>query len=192
MICGVVLAAGGSTRLGRPKQLLDLDGRPLLQHVVTTAAAVLDEVVVVLGHAAGEIEAALTLPKGARVVINPDHGAGQSTSLRAGLAALNEATTAAVILLGDQPRLPADAIRRVVAVHEQTGAPIVRALWQGTPGHPVLIDRSIWGALSRIEGDVGARDVIASRPEMREVEMGGPIPVDVDTWEEYEEVRDAR
>ena len=81
MIAGVVLAAGTSSRLGRPKQLLPLQGKPLTQHVIdATIAAGLDEVVVVLGHAAEEVEAGLELPPPARAVVNPDYEAGQSSS----------------------------------------------------------------------------------------------------------------
>src|SRR5918997_5983315 len=104
MISAVVLAAGASTRLGRPKQLLELDGKPLLQHVVDALdGAGLDEVVVVLGHEAERIRAAVVLPARGRVVVNRAHRSGQASSLRAGLDAVDAASEAAVVVLGDQP-----------------------------------------------------------------------------------------
>ena len=82
---GIILAAGRGARMGRPKQLLPLDGRPLLQHVIDAAvAAPLDGIVVVLGHASDEVAAALALPPGVTIAVNPLHAQGQSTSLRTG------------------------------------------------------------------------------------------------------------
>jgi molybdenum cofactor cytidylyltransferase len=149
-IAALVLAAGTSTRLGEPKQLLDLDGRPLVQHVVDAAAAAgLRPIVVVLGHAAGEVAAALDLPPGARTVVNRRYADGQSTSLRAGLDAMAEEVVAAVaVLLADQPTLPAATIRAVVTRHGESATPVTRPRFDGTPGPPVILDRSVW--------DVGA------------------------------------
>ena len=190
MIAGVVLAAGTSSRLGRPKQLLPLQGKPLTQHVVdATIAAGLDEVVVVLGHAAEEVEAGLELPPPARAVVNPDYEAGQSSSLRTGLRALGPDVKAAVILLGDQPGIQFDVIRRVVRVYEDTGDPVVRASYEGKLGHPVLFDRKLWSELQQVEGDRGARDLLAAHPEwVATVEVKGDPPGDVDDWDDYERV----
>lgn len=191
MISGVVLAAGTSSRLGRPKQLLELEGRPLLQHVVDAAAASgLDEVIVVLGHDSERVASALALPPRARVVVNPDYGAGQATSLRAGLDSVDPGTDAAAILLGDQPRLNPSAIRKVLDVFRASEAPIVRALWQGTPGHPVVLARSEWGPVKKLKGDKGARDLVAASARVEVVEMGEPPVEDVDTWAQYERLRD--
>jgi molybdenum cofactor cytidylyltransferase len=193
VISGIILAAGSSKRLGRPKQLLDIEGRPLLQHVVDAAAgAGLDEIVVVLGHDAERIAAALVLPPSARVVVNPDHSAGQSTSLRAGLDALDAGPGAAAILLGDQPRLTASAIIRVIDAFRAGPAPIARAIWRGVPGHPVVVARSEWDRFRGSEGDVGAREVISASRVVAEIEMDEAPPVDVDTWEQYETVRTDR
>jgi molybdenum cofactor cytidylyltransferase len=190
VISGIILAAGASKRLGRPKQLLDLEGRPLLQHVVDAAAgAGLEEIVVVLGHHAERIAAALILPPSARVVVNPDHSAGQSTSLRTGLDALDPGADAVAILLGDQPRLTASAINTVIDAFRAGPAAIARAVWRGVPGHPVVVARSEWDRFRGSEGDIGARDVIAASRVVAEIEMDEAPPVDVDTWEQYETVR---
>jgi molybdenum cofactor cytidylyltransferase len=190
MISGVVLAAGSSTRLGTPKQLLELGGRPLLQHVVDSlAASTVDSCVVVLGHEAPAVEGALSLPPGTSVVVNPDYERGQSTSLSAGLEALDEACEAAVIVLGDQPGMSAAIVDRALETYRASDAPIVRSTFCGAPGHPVVVARSQWGLLRAATGDEGARGLLA-HPSVRvhEVEMGAPL-VDVDTWEEYERLR---
>ena len=189
MIAGVVLAAGTSARLGRPKQLLELEGKPVLQHVVDTVrSAGLEEVVVVLGHAAAEIETRLVLPPGTRTVINAEYARGQSTSLRAGLRALGPAVDAAVIVLGDQPRVPPDLVRRVVEEWRASGAPVLRPLFRGAPGHPVVAARAAWDAFMGAAGDAGARDVMAA-VDVVEVEMGLDPPADIDTWDDWHSLR---
>ncbi len=149
----------------------------------------LDEVVVVLGHAADEVARELRLPPGARTVRNPDFPSGQSSSLRAGLAALSPGVAAAMVLLGDQPRLSPKAIGAVAAAYGAGPGPVIQASYGGRPGHPVLLDRSVWPEVLAVEGDVGARDILARHPEwVRTVEVGGEPPTDVDTWEDYERV----
>ncbi|HEX2049484.1 MAG TPA: nucleotidyltransferase family protein [Actinomycetota bacterium] len=192
MLAAVVLAAGTSSRLGQPKQLLPLDGRPVLQHVLDIAAAAgAGEIVVVLGHAARDVRRALTLPDGARVVVNPDYELGQSTSLRAGLAALGPHVDAAAILLGDQPRLPPDVMRAVVDAHARGDAAVVRPSYRGVPGHPVIATRAAWPALTAVAGDAGARTAMdAARVDVRVLDVDMDAPADVDTWDSYVRLRD--
>ncbi|MDZ4278492.1 MAG: nucleotidyltransferase family protein, partial [Dehalococcoidia bacterium] len=138
-LAGVILAAGASTRMGQPKQLLAYRGRPLLQRVVDAAlASSLDEVVVVLGHRAEEVRAALELPPDDRIrlVVNPDYAAGQSTSLRCGLRSASSSATGAAVLLGDQPHVSAALIDRIAQAFRSADRPIVR------PVYPVI--RSFW------------------------------------------------
>jgi molybdenum cofactor cytidylyltransferase len=192
VLAGVVLAAGTSSRLGRPKQLLDLDGRPVLQHVVDAAAgAGLDEIVVVLGHEASAVEAAIVLPPGARTTFNPNYASGQSTSLRCGLDELGQEIDAAVILLGDQPRIGPDLIIDLIDRFKKSDEPVLRPTFRGAPGHPVVAARSAWESMRAAAGDAGARDILQSLTrEVREVEMHMSAPDDVDTWEQYEKLRD--
>jgi molybdenum cofactor cytidylyltransferase len=191
VISGIVLAAGTSSRLGRPKQLLELGGRPLLQYVIDALSrAGMDEIVIVLGHEADRVAAALELPATARTAFNPDYAEGQSTSLRAGLAAAAPGSDACVVVLGDQPSLAPDSIRQVVQAFVDGDSSIVRAMWEGTPGHPVVFARSVWPELSGLTGDSGARDLLIRRSDVREVEMGSSPVVDVDTWSQYEELKD--
>jgi molybdenum cofactor cytidylyltransferase len=191
MISAVVLAAGASRRLGRPKQLLELDGKPLLQHVVDACVgAGLDEVVVVLGHEAERVRAALARDRVVRTVTNASYRSGQASSLAAGLDAVDARAEAVVIVLGDQPRLSAEAIRRAVAEWQGSRAPVVRSYYGNVPGHPVVAARSAWDVLRAARGDRGARDTLAdSAIDVVRVDMGSPPLDDVDTWEQYERLR---
>jgi CTP:molybdopterin cytidylyltransferase MocA/uncharacterized protein YndB with AHSA1/START domain len=173
---------------GRVKQLLPLAGKPLLQHPIDAAgeAGILD-LRIVLGHAADEIAAAIRVPPGGEVVVNAHHADGQSSSLRAGLAAAPEGSRAAVILLGDQPWVRVEAIREVIDWHWVHGSPVVRAAYRGRPSHPVLMGRAAWAGVEALRGDVGARALTAThlgRVDLAEV--GGDPPEDVDTPEDYE------
>jgi len=194
-VSGVILAAGSSVRMGRPKQLLRLGDRPLLQHAVEAAmASCLDEVVLVLGHRAGEIEAALALPAAGdlRVVVNPDPARGQSSSLRTGLHAVSPRSLAAAILLGDQPGVGAGVIDRVVAAFRQGDALAARPEYRAAggrahPGHPVLLARALWPELEKLRGDEGARTLLASRPDwLLSVALPGEPPADIDTPDDYQ------
>jgi xanthine dehydrogenase accessory factor len=194
-VSGIVLAAGASTRMGRPKQLLDLGGRPLLQHVIDAAcASSLDEVVIVLGARAATIRRALTVPSGARVrwVVNDDFARGMSESVRAGLAAVSPRATTVAILLGDQPHVSAATIDQTLAQHVAAGKDATRPIGFGAdekrvPGHPVVIERTLWPALCELRGDDGARRVLEACPEkVHEVQTISPAPADIDTWEDYE------
>jgi molybdenum cofactor cytidylyltransferase len=186
-IAGIVLAGGTSSRLGRPKQLLELAGRPLLQHAVDAAAtARLDEVIVVLGHRAGEVAAALALPPGARSVVNPDYATGQASSMHTGLAAVSPQAEAAVLLLGDQPGMAPAHIAAVADAFRGGAGPIVQGSYRGTPGHPVLFARRVWPELMAVRGDLGAREVIKAHPDwVVRVELDADVPPDLDTMEDY-------
>jgi molybdenum cofactor cytidylyltransferase len=172
---------------------LELGGKPVLQHVVDAAAAsTLDQVVVILGHAAQDVAAGIHLPAGAGVVLNPEFAEGQSSSLRAGLRAGGHEAAAAVILLGDQPGVRASAIEAVVQTWRAGAGPVVQASYGGRQGHPTLIDRSIWSELALARGDEGARGLLSAHPEWRSAaEVGGLPPEDIDTEEDYARVKAA-
>ena len=193
MVTGVLLAAGLGSRLGQVKPLAELGGIPLLEHSVLRAAdAGLDEIVLVLGHAADEVRRGVRLPPGVSVVVNPDYSTGQASSLRTGLAAASPASRAAVVLLGDQPNISPEAIREVVRIHATTGAPVVRARYGREPGHPVLLDRSVWSEVSSEAGDRGAGPALARHPEwVTWADFGEPSPSEVDSPDDLERLREA-
>lgn len=193
-VTGIVLAAGSSSRLGQPKQLLDFEGRPLLQHAIDAMeSSGLVDIVVVLGHRADEIARAVETGPGTRTVVNPDYARGQATSLRAGLDAADESSEAAVVILGDQPAINGLMVRTVVETYLGTGAKVVQAAFSGKPNHPTLFDRELWPDLQAIQGDQGAREVLKKHPEwVVKVEFGGELPGDLDTWEDYERLTGKR
>jgi molybdenum cofactor cytidylyltransferase len=187
LIGGLVLAAGPGTRFGGAKQLATLDGRPLLEHVLRAmAAAPLDRVVVVLGASADDILGGVDL-HGADPVVCERWEKGQSASLACGLAALADAQ-AAVVGLGDQPRLSPEALRRVLDARADR-VEAVRATYGGEPGHPVVLERSLFGRLRDVSGDHGARNLLLS-VKISEVpcdDLGGGE--DVDTVAQLEALR---
>jgi len=188
-VAGVILAAGQSTRFGRPKQLLDICGKTAIRWVAEAAVtAPLDLVIIVVGNAANDIERELT---GLDVLteLNPDFADGQSTSMRAGLRALPDDVDAALFLLGDQPTMTPEIIAEVIDTYRESGASMVQARYRGVTGHPVLFDRSMFNALDSVTGDRGARQVIARRPELvRYAEIDQDALIDIDTEADYQRV----
>ena len=186
MIGGLVLAAGAATRFGAPKQLAELDGVPLLEHALRAITATpVGRVVVVLGSGADEIAVGVNL-YGAEPLVCSRWDEGQSASLACGLGAL-EHCEAVVVTLGDQPRVSPDAIRRVMAARD--GAAAVRATYAGKPGHPVLLERELFGPLRDVSGDKGARNLLMS-VQVHDVpcdDLGGGE--DVDTPAELDALR---
>jgi CTP:molybdopterin cytidylyltransferase MocA len=179
-VAGLVLAAGEGTRFGaETKQLALLRGRPLLQHAVDAMTAVLP-CVVVLGHDADAIRARVDFG-GAEVVVCDDWARGQGFSLRRGVAALPHADVVA-ITLGDQPFITPAVIE--AAIGELGEHDAVRAVYGGVPGHPVVLSRRVLDAVGELEGDAGARGLLA-RFRVRKWEAGHlASATDIDTPEE--------
>ena len=188
-VAGIILAAGQSTRLGRPKQLLDICGKTVIRRVAESAvSSPLDVSIVVIGNAADEVRYELA-GLDIATVVNPDYATGQSTSMRAGLRALPDDIDAALILLGDQPAMTPTIIGAVFGAYIESGAAIVQARYQGVIGHPVLFDRSLFDELDSVEGDRGARQVIARHPDLVQfADMDQDAPLDIDTESDYERV----
>jgi molybdenum cofactor cytidylyltransferase len=193
VIAAVVLAAGSSTRMGSPKLLLPLAGRPIIQHVIDTAlGSAVGEVVVVLGPDPDAVRGAVRPDERLRFAVNERSTEGQSTSLRTGLDAVGPDAEAAVILLADQPSVSPsalDAVLRAATGALPEDAAAVQASYGGVPAHPTLFLRSVWGEVAEV-GDHGARNWIRAHPDRRIlVEVGGRPPEDVDTPEDYERIR---
>jgi molybdenum cofactor cytidylyltransferase len=189
-VFALVLAAGESRRLGQPKQLLDLAGRPLVTHSVAHAlAAPVDGVVVVLGSHASEVELAL---RGSPVyrVFNPHFAQGQGASLAAGIRAIPSTVDAVVVLLGDEPSVAPETIGAVVARWREGHPPAVVTRYPDRQGHPVLFDRSVFFDLASLEGDVGGREILRALGELvATVEVAATAPSDVDTEEDWERLQ---
>jgi molybdenum cofactor cytidylyltransferase len=192
---GLVLAAGASRRMGRPKQLLPVGGRPLLEHVVAQACASrLDEVLVVLGASADAIRGQVGFGR-ARTLVNPAYASGMSSSLRLGLAALGAGVGRAVVILGDQPAVSGELLDGLLDLQAGSGLPAAALSFGGLLHPPVVLRRELWGDLESLEGDVGCRALIRAKPE-----LVAPLPaskdvrhpVDVDTPEDYERLLDTR
>jgi CTP:molybdopterin cytidylyltransferase MocA len=213
-VLGLVLAAGGSTRMGRPKQLAELDGRPLLEHVLLALQdAPVDRVMVALGASADEVRARVDL-RGATPLVVQDWARGMGHVLASALAAAEgsgepqgpegsgeprggapvgrapvgrvpaDPPSAIVLLLGDQPLVSGRAVARLVEAWRAGAGPVVTAAYGGRPGHPKLFDHRLLPELLRLDGDAGARDLLAAHPEwVHPVEVGG-LGNDADVDEE--------
>jgi CTP:molybdopterin cytidylyltransferase MocA len=172
-VLGLVLAAGGSTRMGRPKQLAELGGRPLLAHALAALdEAPVDRVVVALGGAAGEVLDRVELGRAEPLVVE-GWAAGMGHVLAATLARAGDGWAAVVVLLGDQPLVPGRAVARLVEAWRAGAGPVVTATYGGRPGNPKLFDRRLLPDLLRLTGDTGARALVAAHPEwVHRVEVG--------------------
>lgn len=183
----VVLAAGAGSRFGGGKLVAPLEGRPILQHVIDRlAGSGIDDVVVVLGADAATVEGAIDW-QGARRVRNPDPSRGLSSSLRVGIEALDTEVDGALIVLGDQPRLPPRAVRALLDAPPDVARPIVVPVYGRDAGrNPVLLRRPAFALVTEATGDRGLGPLIAERPDLVHeipirVEGGNP---DVDTRED--------
>jgi molybdenum cofactor cytidylyltransferase len=190
-IAAVVLAAGGSTRLGQPKQLLKLGDTPLIQYVLDTVrASSVDDRYVVLGYAADRIREQVSLD-GFHEIHNPDYISGQSTSICAAVDAVADDVSAVIFVLGDQPLQVPKVIDLIAQSYRDDPAPIIQPQYSEGPGNPVLIDRSLFGELAALTGDTGARILLREkRDQIRRIDCAAwSRPADVDTWEDYNRVK---
>jgi molybdenum cofactor cytidylyltransferase len=184
-IAGIILAAGEAKRFGQPKQLLDWNGKSLVQHVAETAlSAGLSPVMVVTGASAEAVEASIReLPL--TIIHNPDWKNGQSTSLQSGLQSLPPKTGAAIFLLADQPQITPTVLRALVERHSADLSPIVAPQVQGQRANPVLFDRVTFPALMSLTGDVGGRAIFSKFPVTYLPWHDENLLADIDTPEDY-------
>jgi molybdenum cofactor cytidylyltransferase len=189
----VILAAGTSTRMGTAKQLLPLDDRPLLQHVLDhVRASAVKEIVLVLGFAAEEIRRKIDVQK-ARVVLNESYRQGMGTSLKAGLSAVDPQSAGALIVLADQPFVRPATLDRLIAEHRRSKAQIVIPTYRGFRGNPVLLDRSVFAEVMALDGDTGCRAIFGDHLDgivKLPVDDAG-ILLDIDRQSDFETVRHA-
>jgi molybdenum cofactor cytidylyltransferase len=187
VVCGLVLAAGGSSRLGRPKQLLPFGEGTLLDAALSTArSSPFHQRVVVLGGSASEIRAAVDLA-GFDVVVTESFGEGCSSSIAAALDVVDPGCDVLVLMLGDQPGVTCEAVRALL--DGRGHAPIAVCAYSDGRGHPFAFDRSVFGELSALHGDKAVWRLLERRAgDVVEVPVEGPVPRDVDTWKDYDAV----
>jgi molybdenum cofactor cytidylyltransferase len=186
----VILAAGKASRMGeggKHKLLAEFDGVPLVRRSALTAlAADTASVIVVTGHRRSEIEAALD-GLAVTFVDNPDYASGMASSLIAGYTSRDaDSTDGFLVMLADMPGISTAHLNALTfAFRNAGGEAVVRAVSRGKPGNPVILPRSLNHAVLRLEGDVGARDVIAtSGLPVLDVDVGDAACLDVDTPQE--------
>ncbi|HEV2774494.1 MAG TPA: nucleotidyltransferase family protein [Solirubrobacteraceae bacterium] len=186
-VTGLVLGAGGSTRLGRPKQLLPYGDRPLLEHTLNTARDCgFDQLVVPIGGAAAEVRERVDF-SGAEVVLNQAYGEGCSSSIAAALDAVNQRCDVLVLMLGDQPGVTPDTVRTLLK--GRGDAPLAVCRYDDGRGHPIAFARSVFPRLADLHGDKGVWRLLDERAgDVVEVPIAGNVPLDVDTPEDYKAV----
>ena len=184
---GLVLAAGGSERLGQPKQLLPYGSATLLDHVLNTARACrFDQLICVIGGSSREIETTVDLD-GILLATNDRFGEGCSSSIAAALAAVDPDCDVLVLMLGDQPGVTAATVAKLLA--GRGDAALAACAYDDGRGHPLAFARSTFDQLATLHGDKGVWKLLdRAGDQVLDVPVAGTIPRDVDTWEDYEAV----
>ena len=191
-VTAIILAAGQSRRMGRPKQLLPLGDGTILERTVDNIIQTgVGEVIVVLGHRAAEIAPRLAA-RPVRIVTNPDYRLGMSSSLRCGLECASSTAVAFMVVQGDQPLTGPDIIVRLMEEYAGGSHGIVAPVYRGRRGHPVIFSAGYRAELFDMAGDTGARGVIEIHPEdVHYVEVDTPgVITGVDTEEDYRNLAD--
>ena len=184
-IAGVVLAAGGSTRLGSPKQVLNWRGEPFVRHVVRAAkSAGLEPVVVITGAEAEQVDLALINTE-VKISHNSSWQLGQSSSVKVGLKNLPKNCGAVIFLLADQPQISVNLIRALVAEHTKQLPTVVGPIIDGERGNPVLFDRDTFQELAELTGDTGGRAIFYKYPVIWIPWNDAQQKFDIDTLEDY-------
>jgi len=190
-IIGLILAAGESARMGRDKALLEYRSRTFLETILATLhEAGIERTIVVLGHHAEDIRRSADL-RTAQVVVNRDYRSGQTSSLQAGLRALDANEPDGIVMcLVDHPAMTADTLRQLIHAFASTGKPVVIPECHGKHGHPILVGRELFGDLRALGPDSGADQVIRKyRDQTQFVEVTDPgILLDVDDPEAYRQL----
>ena len=187
-VSGVVLAAGASRRLGgTPKQLLPLGDTTLLGATLAVARQCpFDQLIVTLGAEADQVRESVALD-GIDIVLATDSGTGCSSSLRSALTWVNPCADGIVLMLGDQPGVARATVIKLIASARR--APMAVCQYSDGIGHPFWLGREVFGELAELHGDKGVWRLMQSRhSEVRRIAIDDVVPLDVDTWEDYQRV----
>ncbi len=189
MTAAVILAAGLASRFGGGKMLAEVNGVPMLQHVLDLCAvAELRPVIVVLGNDADQIEEAVAW-RGETRVRNPDPSRGISSSVAVGLGELRDDVDRALVLLGDQPLLTLETVRVITAARTHPAKPIVVPRYEGVPGNPVLLERQAWPLANALDGDRGMSQLFTTHPELVRYVDVDTASADIDTPDDLVRIR---
>jgi len=187
MIWAIILAAGESKRMGRPKLILPFGEKTIIETVANNAIqSKVDGVLVVLGSNAEKIAEKMgDLP--ARTTVNPNFRQGMLSSIQWGFGSLPEDTRAALVMLGDQPLIPSSVMDKVMDAYNQSENGIVLPVYNKRRGHPILVDMKYRDEVKRISPDMGLRALVHNHADdILEVEVDAPgILKDIDTVEDY-------
>ena len=191
----LVLAAGSSSRMGKPKQLLPLAGTTVLERTLQNLHdAQVDEIVLVLGSSAEIIKQQLSpsSTRNLKILVNPDYSQGMASSLRAGLSAIASDMDATLIILADQPFIQPETLKRIIDRYRHSDAQIVIPAYKGFRGNPVLLDRSVFEEVTALKGDIGCRAIFGDHADgIVKVEVDDiGVLLDIDNQEDYERLRD--
>ncbi|OUJ72210.1 nucleotidyltransferase family protein [Hymenobacter crusticola] len=185
----IVLAAGASTRLGQPKQLLPYLGRTLLRHAAETAVATGCRPIIVVTGALHEELAAEVAGLPVQIVRNTAWATGMGSSIQVGLnfmESISQPLQAVIVTLSDQPLVTPELLTELIHRYQATQAPIVAAEYKDAHGVPALFAAAVFPALRELAGATGARQVIEAQDQQVELVSFPDGAVDVDTREQYE------
>jgi len=187
MVSAILLAAGESKRMGKPKQLMLLGKTTMLEQTIDNLLnSKVSEVIVVLGHKAEEIMRKLT-SKPVKIALNPVYHQGMSTSILAGLNLVDDRARAVMLALADQPFIDSQTINRLIDEFCDHNKGIVIPTYQGHRGHPVIFATKYRDELLSLKGDIGGRQIIVHHPDdVLEVAVDSPgINIDINTTDDY-------
>lgn len=190
----LILAAGGSSRLGKPKQLLAYNGKTLLQHAVQTAIdSTAQPIVVVLGAESDTIVNELTDTR-VHTVVNEAWQEGMASSIRCGINEFMQTAPnaeGAILMVCDQPYVTAALLNELATAHRKSGKQIVASGYDDTFGPPVFFHKSFFNELLQLKGDIGARSIVRQHTALVEVVSFPEGTFDVDTEADYEQIKKA-
>jgi molybdenum cofactor cytidylyltransferase len=187
MLSAILLAAGQSKRMGKPKQLMPLGKHTLLEQAVDNLLnSSVGETIVVVGHKAEEITEIIA-KKPVKIVLNPDYQQGMSTSIIAGLIMVDPRSRAVMLALGDQPLVASRTINQLIEAFKKNKKGIAVPTYQGRRGHPIIFDIKYKSELFKLKGDIGGREIIRDHPDdvLKVAVDSESVVSDIDTQEDY-------